>query len=68
MQVSANVIYANGNVQQNGNVYGVNILEQDKMFDITSTMLAGSVNDLNQTLDGIIIGSGLVTESESQMW
>lgn len=59
MQVSANVIYANGNVQQNGNVYGVNIQEQDKMFDITSTMLAGSVKDLNQTLDGIIIGSGL---------
>lgn len=59
MQVSASVIYSNGNVQQNGNVFGVNILEQDKMFDISSTMLAGSVNDLNQTLDGILIGSGL---------
>jgi len=58
-QVSSNVIYANGNVQENGNVYGVNIREQDKMFDITSTMVSGSVHALADNPNGIIIGAGL---------
>lgn len=59
MQVTANVIYSSGTVEQNGTVYGVNILEQDKMFDIASTMLSGSVSDLDKSIDGILIGSGL---------
>jgi lipoprotein-releasing system permease protein len=58
-QVSANVIYSNSNVQENGNVFGVNILEQDKMFDISSSMIAGSVKALVDNPNGIIIGIGL---------
>lgn len=58
-QVSTNVIYINSNVQENGNVSGVNILEQDKMFDISSTMISGSVNALAGNPNGIIIGTGL---------
>jgi lipoprotein-releasing system permease protein len=58
-QVSTEILYSNGNVQENGNVFGVNILEQDKMFDITGTMLAGSVKALVNNPNGIIIGSGL---------
>jgi len=59
MQVTANVIYSFGTVQQNGTVYGVNILEQDKMFDIASTMISGKVKDLDKSVDGIMIGAGL---------
>lgn len=58
-QVSTNVIYANGNIQENGNVFGVNILEQDKMFDISSTLISGSANSLSNNPNGIIIGFGL---------
>jgi len=58
-QVSTNVIYANGNVQENGNVFGVNIIEQDKMFDISSSMISGSIQDLVGNPNGIIIGVGL---------
>ena len=58
-QVSANVIYSSGSVRYNGNVSGVNILEQDKMFDISSTLATGTVKDLNRSVDGIIIGVGL---------
>lgn len=58
-QVTSNIIYSNGNVEKNGNVAGINIFEQDKMFDITSTLIAGSADALNNTPDGIIIGSGL---------
>ncbi len=58
-QVTSNVIYANGNVQENGSVSGVNIMEQDKMFDLTSTMISGSVKALANNPNGIIIGAGL---------
>jgi lipoprotein-releasing system permease protein len=58
-QVSTNIIYSNSSVQQNGNIFGVNILEQDKMFDITSSMITGDVKSLVNNPNGIIIGSGL---------
>jgi lipoprotein-releasing system permease protein len=58
-QVSTSVIYNNSNVQENGNLFGVNILEQDKMFDISSSMIAGSVKALADNPNGIIIGAGL---------
>ncbi len=56
-QITANVICTNGNIQGNGVVSGINILEQDKMFDITSTMIAGDVRDLHVNPNGIIIGA-----------
>ncbi|MFP9100503.1 ABC transporter permease [Flavobacterium sp. RHBU_24] len=58
-QVSTEILYSNGNVQENGNAFGVNILEQDKMFGITATMIAGDVKSLVNNPNGIIIGSGL---------
>jgi len=61
-QVSSNVLYANSNVQENGNVFGVNILEQDKMFDISSTMINGTVQALADNPNGIIIGIGLANK------
>lgn len=58
-QVSTNIIYSNSNVEENGNIFGVNILEQDKMFDITSSMITGDVKSLINKPNGIIIGVGL---------
>lgn len=58
-QVSSNVIYSNNNLQENGSVVGVNIIEQDKMFDIASGMISGSVGALAENNSGIIIGVGL---------
>lgn len=61
-QVSTEIIYRNGNVQENGTLFGVNILEQDKMFNITSTLIAGNIQDLVNNPSGIIIGSGLANK------
>lgn len=58
-QVSSNVIYSNNNLQENGSVVGVNIIEQDDMFDISSSMISGSVKALAENNNGIIIGAGL---------
>lgn len=66
-QITASVICSNATVQENGNVSGVNILEQDKMFDITSTMVAGSIYELHVNPNGIIIGSGMARNLNLQL-
>ncbi|MBA4145288.1 MAG: ABC transporter permease [Cytophaga sp.] len=66
-QITANVFCSNGNVQESGNVSGVNIMEQDRMFDITSTMIAGNIKDLHSNPNGIIIGSGMAKNLSLQL-
>lgn len=58
-QVTAHVIYSNGGVEENGNLFGVNILEQDEMFDISSTVIAGSVKAMDKRANSMLIGAGL---------
>ncbi len=61
-QVNASVIYSNGSFEVNGNIFGVNILEEDKMFDIKSDMKKGKIENLNSSNNGIIIGSGIASK------
>ena len=58
-QVTATVIYTSGSVAINGTVAGVNIDEEDKMFDVQQNMVAGSFHDLNKVNNGILIGKGV---------
>jgi lipoprotein-releasing system permease protein len=43
-------------VQLNGNVAGVNITEEDKMFDVKGNMVEGNLEDLNRVNNSILIG------------
>ena len=61
-QVTANVFYNSGNVQLNGIVVGVNIIEHNKMFDIKNDMVEGSIEDLERVNNGIVIGKGIATK------
>jgi lipoprotein-releasing system permease protein len=58
-QVTTNVIYTSGSVQINGNVAGVNIDQEDKMFDVQSNMVAGDLHDLNRVNNALLIGKGI---------
>src|ERR1035437_2377735 len=58
-QVTANVIYTSGSVQINGNVAGVNIDQEDRMFDVQSNMVAGDLHDLNKVNNALLIGKGI---------
>ena len=58
-QVTANVIYTSGSVQLTGNMVGVNITEEDKMFDVKGNMVSGDFRDLNKVNNGILIGKGI---------
>ena len=58
-QVNVDLFYNNGRSQLKGLGAGVNILEADAMFNIQSTMLAGSLQALASNLNAIIIGKGV---------
>ena len=58
-QVTAQVIYTSGSVQINGTVSGVNILEEDKMFDVQGNMQKGDLHDLNRVNNSLLIGKGI---------
>lgn len=58
-QVNGNVIYTSGGVELTGNIAGVDIEEENKMFDVQSNMVAGSLHDLNRVHNSILIGSGV---------
>jgi len=58
-QVSANVFYTSGSVQLNGTADGVNITQEDQMFDVQSNMVCGDLHDLDRVNNGILIGKGI---------
>jgi len=58
-QVTATAIYTSGSVTLDGTVAGVNINEEDKMFDVQGNMVDGSLKDLNRVNNGIVIGKGI---------
>lgn len=57
--LSSQVFYNLGPVQLNGTISGVDILEEDKLFNLRSKMKAGKLEDLKANNDGIIMGKGL---------
>ena len=59
---NVNLFYNNGKSQVDGISLGVNILEADAMFDITSIMIEGNVKALANTPNGIIIGVGIANK------
>ncbi len=61
-QVTVSTFYNNGKSQLTGNAVGVHIDEADKMFNIQSTMVEGSLMDLKSTPNGILIGVGIANK------
>ena len=57
--LSSQVFYNYGPVELNGMISGVDIMEEDKLFDLRSKMKSGSIEDLKANNDGLIMGSGL---------
>ena len=57
--IASQVFYNYGPVQLNGNILGVEIMEEDKLFDLQSKMKEGKLEDLLSYHEGIIMGSGI---------
>jgi lipoprotein-releasing system permease protein len=57
--IASQVFYNYGPVQLNGTILGVEIMEEDKLFDLSAKMKEGKLEDLLSHHEGIIMGSGL---------
>ncbi|HVX26706.1 MAG TPA: ABC transporter permease, partial [Parafilimonas sp.] len=57
--LSSQVFYNNGPVQINGYIDGVNIIEETKLYNLTSKMIEGETKNLLTTNNGILMGKGL---------
>ncbi|CAN5514270.1 ABC transporter permease [soil metagenome] len=58
-QTNVNVFYNNGKSQITGLSSGINIEEANRMFNIKSTMVEGSADDLKHVQNGILLGVGV---------
>lgn len=57
--LASQVFYNYGAVQLNGSMFGVDIMEEDKLFDLRKKMKSGRIEDLKANHNGIIMGTGL---------
>jgi lipoprotein-releasing system permease protein len=64
--ISSQVFYNYGPVQLNGNILGVDIIEEDKLFGLREKMKQGRIEDLKANHDGIIMGKGLARKLNVQ--
>jgi lipoprotein-releasing system permease protein len=58
-RLSTQVFYDFGSVQLNGSILGIDVVQEQILFNLKDNMLEGEVNDLAGTNNGAIIGSGL---------
>jgi lipoprotein-releasing system permease protein len=58
-QLTSQVFYNYGPVQLNGSLVGVNVMDEDLLFDLKSKVKAGRLEDLMVARDAIMMGSGL---------
>jgi len=64
--ISSQVFYNFGPVQLSGNILGVDIIEENKLFDLRAKMKKGRIEDLKANHDGIIMGKGLAKKLNVQ--
>jgi lipoprotein-releasing system permease protein len=65
--LSSQVFYNYGPVQLNGIILGVEIMEEDKLFDLRSKMKSGKMEDLLTNHTGIIMGTGLARKLNARL-
>lgn len=58
-QVSSPVFYNYGSVQFNGSLMGVNVLDEDRLFDLKGQIKSGRLENLLSNTNGILMGIGL---------
>jgi lipoprotein-releasing system permease protein len=58
-RVTAQIYYTQGTTEVPGSLVGVDIVEENKLFALSSKITAGSLQSVLTTDDGIMIGGGL---------
>jgi len=65
--VKAQVFYVAGSIQLNGLINGVNILEEDRLFNLGDYIVKGSPQDLFRSTNGIIVGAGIAKKLSASL-
>lgn len=65
-EVTTSAIYSNGGAQLNGTSSGISVPDEDKMFNLKSNMVAGTIEELQNTPNGIILGVGIAKKLNIQ--
>ncbi len=58
-QLTSQVFYNFGPIQINGSLMGVQLLEEDKLFDLKSKLVAGKLENVLASHNGLLMGIGL---------
>jgi lipoprotein-releasing system permease protein len=58
-QLTSQVFYNFGSIQINGTLLGVQIFEEDKLFELKSKLQSGRLENLLSSHNGILMGDGL---------
>lgn len=62
-QLSTQVFYNNGPVQIPGNIMGIDVKEQERLFALNKKMDIGELDDLLKASDVIVMGKGLAKKT-----
>ena len=58
-QLQSQIFYLSGALDLGGNLLGVEILEEARLFNITDYIVEGTAKDLKNTVNGVLLGAGL---------
>jgi lipoprotein-releasing system permease protein len=66
-QVSARIFYQSGSVLLNGNAIGIDVLEEDRLFNFKQYIVDGKPQDLANNENGIVLGIGVAKKLSIQV-
>ena len=66
-QVASQAFFTAGNIELNGIINGVNILEESRLFNIDNYILNGNIYDLHNNDNAIIIGIGIAKKMSAKI-
>ncbi len=58
-QVSTRIFYQSGNILLNGNLIGINVIEETRLYNFQQYIVNGTPQDLESNDNGVIIGIGV---------
>ncbi len=61
-QIKTQIFYIAGSIEIGGNLIGINPIDEAKLFNIQDYIVEGSVEDLNNTDNGILLGIGIANK------
>ncbi len=66
-QLQANIFYLSGSIELGGNLVGVDIMEEARLYNIRDYIVEGTAEALKNSENGILLGAGLAKKMSLSM-